>query len=110
MEAALIALSAALIAVLCASAALSASYVRSLHEDRNFQRARVVDLERQLAAHTWQEYAQLTALTSPLQQATAATNGWGEQRPEEAYGESAEDNFAHQLAGLGLDLEGPTVG
>lgn len=111
MEAAL-ALSLLILAVFVGAGLVAAcwSLVSTLRDERNFLRARVVDLERQLRAHTWHEYAGISQVPSPLTVANEVTNGWGEARSDEAYGESAEDVFEQRLAALGLDLEGPTVG
>lgn len=86
------------------------SLVSTLRDERNFLRARVVDLERQLRAHTWQEYASLSQVESPVASAAAVTNGWGEPRSEESFGETEADNVAAYLASAGIDYEGPTLG
>lgn len=111
MEAAL-ALGLLILAVFAGAGLVAAcwSLVSTLRDERNFLRARVVDLERQLRAHTWREYAGLSEIESPAVTAATLTNGWGETRRDEAYGETAEDVFEQRLAEMGLDLEGPTVG
>jgi hypothetical protein len=86
------------------------SLVATLRDERTFLRARVVDLERQLRSHNWSEYAGISQVPSPLTVASEVTNGWGETRREEAFGESPEDQVQAHLEALGLDLDGPTVG
>lgn len=81
-----------------------------LRAESAYLRARVTDLERQLRSHTWQEYAAISQVPSPLTVAHEVTNGWGETRSEESYGATLEDQVEHRLAEMGLDLEGPTVG
>lgn len=86
------------------------AYLRSMNEDRAYSRERITDLERALLAHGWQDYAQIAATPTPLARSTAVTNGWGEDRPEEAYGENEHDVIESFLASNGIDLEGPTLG
>lgn len=88
----------------------SRAFIRSLHDDRAFLRERVTDLERQLASHSWQDYAQVSTVPTPLARASEVVrNGWGEERLDEAYGENEDDVIENFLASNGVDLEGPTI-
>lgn len=110
---AVVAILAVLLALASAVAVVAVrALVRSLQDDRLFLRARVCDLERQLASHSWQDYAQISTVPSPalVTPDNLPRNGWGEARAEEAYGESADDVIESFLASNGVDLEGPTVG
>lgn len=91
-------------------AALVVNFIETLKADKAYLRERVTDLENRLASHSWQEYAAMSEIPTPLTRSTKPTNGFGEERSEEAYGETAEDVLASYLASNGVDLEGPTVG
>lgn len=75
------------------------------------QQAYITELQNRLGSHTWGEFAQLqNGVDTANAQASRVINSFGESRPEEAYGESAEDVAERIYAELGVDLEGPTLG
>lgn len=91
---------------------LQERFTGSVQASVAYERARVNDLERRLATHTWQEYAALSqAVPTPLAQSTAVTDSFGrEGRTDESFGQTEEEVLEAWLAANGTDLEAPTVG
>lgn len=81
------------------------------YEVRNLLTARVTTLENRLQSGSLQEFAHAQEASDELDKVRRfSTNGWGEERPEEAYGETREDMVEAAMASQGIDLEGPTIG
>lgn len=70
----------------------------------------ITELQNRLGSHTWGEFAQLQNEVDSAAAQTTRFNSFGEPRPEEAYGERAEEVVEAFLRDAGVDLEGPTVG
>lgn len=83
--------------------------VAALSDDKDYARQRIADLERSLASHSFEQYAALSQLPTPLER-SRSTVSFGGTRPDEAWGEAEEDIIESYLAANGVDLEGPTIG